>query len=181
MVITCRYCSKWYRVNLGRLKSNIFSFTCKKCNRINKVEIENFFPERTNHSNAEMKNYLLSSQQEKSTLTEKILPTFLDGDRLSRLATTHLKKEYGMLGITSKATAIMLLISIIPLLILWINSYRRIDNQIRGDTEQVMLKSASGLSKQISLRVDQNTDILNMLSRMPDIISMDSNRQFPLL
>ncbi|MGD9210277.1 MAG: methyl-accepting chemotaxis protein, partial [Desulfobacteraceae bacterium] len=43
------------------------------------------------------------------------------------------------------------------------------------------LESASGLSKQISLRVDQNTDILNMLSRMPDIISMDSNRQFPLL
>jgi methyl-accepting chemotaxis protein len=75
----------------------------------------------------------------------------------------------------------MLLISIIPLLLLWISSYKRFGTQVYNETEALLLVSASGLSEQINEWVDKNIRIMYALSKMPDIISMDPARQTPLL
>jgi methyl-accepting chemotaxis protein len=94
---------------------------------------------------------------------------------------THKTKKPHCFGITSKVTIIMLLISIIPLLILWILNYQRMVSQIHGDTEALMLEAATGLTEEMNEWVDINVRIIYALSKMPAIISMDPDRQTPLL
>ena len=94
---------------------------------------------------------------------------------------SHKTKKHHRFGITSKVTIIMLLISIIPLLILWILNYQRMVSQIHEDTEALMLEAAAGLRAEMNEWVDVNVRIIYALSKMPAIVSMDPSRQKPLL
>jgi methyl-accepting chemotaxis protein len=102
-------------------------------------------------------------------------------DNIAKVPLVRPKVKKRIFGITAKVTSIMLMISIIPLFILWTSSYQRLNTQLHNDTETLMIETARGLAKQINEWVDKNVRIIYTLSNMPDIISMDPTRQIPIL
>jgi methyl-accepting chemotaxis protein len=97
-----------------------------------------------------------------------------------RTSTRKTRKTHRF-GLTPRVTIIMLLISITPLLILWLLNYQRMVSQIHGDTEALMLEAAEGLAEEMNEWVDVNVRIIYALSKMPAIISMDPAYQKPFL
>jgi methyl-accepting chemotaxis protein len=181
MIVECSGCGKRYWIDPSKIKERAFNYKCKVCDKLNHVESQNISENQQSVGNGDAFSPPAIQTSPVSVDTTEMALTRKKKDNLIRIPSSRSKESVRFLGITGKVTAIMLMISIIPLIVLWTSSYQRLNTQLHQDTETLMLETASGLSKQINEWVDKNVRIVYMLSSMPDIISMDPARQTPLL
>ena len=172
MIIHCSDCGKEYRIDGARLTGKGIKFNCKSCHTENTMirASDNqlrHYPSKTNTQNSPVPKINFNSVETRSNEPIKL--------------STRQKKKTHRFGLTSRVTGIMLLISIIPLLLLWISSYKRFGAQINDDTEALMSEVATGLSEEMNEWVDVNVRVMYAISKMPAIISMDPTRQKPFL
>lgn len=182
MIINCSGCGKRYRIDSERIKSKAFTFKCKACYKVNRIEKVN--PAENQQGFRRDENTSPIMPQHNAKPIESKPGNFSDNikkDKLTKFPISRPKSRHRGLGITAKVTGIMLMISIIPLIILWTSSYQRINTQLHYDTETLMIETASGLARQINEWVDKNVRIIYTLSKMPAMISMDPKRQTPFL
>jgi HAMP domain-containing protein len=194
MIINCSGCGKRYRVNASMPQGIEIKIICNTCRKENKVVCPADNEVKHSSNINEASHPLIPNTDYNASKIEK-KPEPVGGALEAPKTTTpptsfssKIKEDYKKLtkkkyrfGITVKVTVIMVFAAIIPLLLFWISSYKRLDIQINKDTEALFLESASGLSKQINEWVDKNVRIIYALSKMPAIISMDPARQRPLL
>ena len=189
MIIHCSGCGKQYQIDASLVKGKGIKFNCKVCHQENKMiriannELRHFsniaktFPhsiQKINHNSTEKAIRFTPKIEENSneplkTSTQKI-----------KISTQQKNKKHRF-GITMRVTGIMLMVSIIPLIILWLLNYQRMVSQIHEDTEALISEAAVGLREEINEWVDVNVRIIYAISKLPAIISMDPERQKPLL
>jgi methyl-accepting chemotaxis protein len=172
MIIHCSDCGKGYRLDAARLTGKGIKFNCKSCDKENIMIREN---------NNQLSHYSSKTKPQTSLVpkakSSSIETTANEPFKIS----ARQKKKTHRFGLTLKVTGIMLLISIIPLLLLWISSYKRFGTQIHDETEALMSEVATGLSEEMNEWIDVNVRVIYAISKMPAIISMDPTRQRPLL
>ena len=100
------------------------------------------------------------------------------------------KKKVGMefpstpkvkFGLTAKVVTLMLLVSLVPLLIFAGIIMKQTNDRIRNDTERLMALTTSDMVSNVDEWIDKNVRVLKALAVMPDIVSMNRERQEPLL
>jgi len=84
-------------------------------------------------------------------------------------------------GLFSKIIIVMLLVSILPFGILWFLTFRETNERIRSDSEALMVQTAKGLADQIDGWIHGNFSTLRMAATLPEIVSMDREQQDPVL
>jgi methyl-accepting chemotaxis protein len=172
MIIHCSDCGKEYRIDGTRLTGKGIKFNCKSCHTENTMI-------RANDN--QLRHYSGKTKTQTSPVPKtNVNSVETRSDKPIKLSTRQKKKTHRF-GLTLKVTGIMLLISIIPLLLLWVSSYKRFDAQINDDTEALMSEAATGLSEEMNEWVDVNVRVMYAISKMPAIISMDPTRQKPFL
>ncbi|MFH0993885.1 MAG: cache domain-containing protein [Pseudomonadota bacterium] len=85
------------------------------------------------------------------------------------------------LGISSKFIILMLVATLIPLILFQAITYFQTSARITANTEAYLKQTSSGLAGQVNEWVDKNTRVLKILARQPEIISMNRERQEPIL
>jgi methyl-accepting chemotaxis protein len=172
MIIHCSDCGKEYRIDGARLTGKGIKFNCKSCHAENTMI-------RANDN--QLRHYSGKTKSQTSPVPKtNVNSVETRSDKPIKLSTRQKKKTHRF-GLTLKVTGIMLLISIIPLLLLWISSYKRFDAQIHDETEALMSEAATGLSEEMNEWVDVNVRVMYAIAKMPAIISMDPARQKPFL
>jgi methyl-accepting chemotaxis protein len=81
------------------------------------------------------------------------------------------------LGITGKLVTTMLLVSMIPILIMWISSYFRISSQLYAETEVLMKEKILTLTDELNKWVEKNRGIIYTFAKTKEIVSMNPLRQ----
>ena len=84
-------------------------------------------------------------------------------------------------GLTAKVVILMLVVSLVPLIIFAGITVKQTNDNIRNDTEKLMAVTASDMVSNVEEWTDKNVRVLRALAKMPDIISMNREKQEPLL
>ncbi len=92
-----------------------------------------------------------------------------------------LKEKHSGIGLIPKVTTLMLAVSLLPLILFACISIRQNSLQLRRDTELAGSQLTLRLAKQIDEWVQKNVSTIQALTQMPDIQSMDPDKQRPLL
>jgi methyl-accepting chemotaxis protein len=171
MIVFCEECGKRYRIDAGKIKGDKARLKCKSCGHL--IVVERPAPgeksaETPAPATVEMTREL-SPDAKKAPEQKKASPPPVK------------KKKRFRFGITAKVTFAMLLVSLAPLIILGAVAYQQADSRIRSDREQLMVAIAEGLSNHVDEWIDKNLRVLQALSVMPEIQSMNRLRQEPLL
>jgi len=84
-------------------------------------------------------------------------------------------------GLFSKTLIVMLLISLLPFGFFWFLTFREMNEHIRSDSEALMAQTAKGMVDEIDAWVNHNAALLRMAASLPEIVSMNRERQEPAL
>jgi methyl-accepting chemotaxis protein len=177
MDITCDACGKKYRIDETKMSKDTAKVKCKVCDHI--MVITKPKPEPT----PEIREPAISVEPEvprsivdqpkvapraEAEEEEKEIPAFYTGQKVR-------------FGLFTKIIIVMLFISLVPFLSFWYFSLRETNERIRSDTEDLMKQTAEGLGTQVEDWIQNHEKILRMHARLPEIISMQRERQEPFL
>jgi methyl-accepting chemotaxis protein len=154
--ITCDNCGKIYRVNENKIKGDTARLKCNSCANI--ITISRQKPEVSVDQNESV----VDTPEEK-----EISPNFI-------------KKE-AYFSLFTKIIIVMLLVSLIPMAIFWGVTYKENSVRIRNDTQLLMSLTAQGLENQVNSWIDNNIWVLKSAAKLPSVISMDRQKQEPVL
>jgi methyl-accepting chemotaxis protein len=192
MDVSCDACSKRYRIDETRMKSDTAKVKCKACGHLFTVArpqaadlVESIFetgasatvaaapspPPRTAASGLEDHAASLPPPEPfaaAAALEEKPYPA----------AAGPVKPRFGLFG---KTIIVMLLISILPFGIFWFITFRETSARIRSDSEALLAQTAKGLGDQVDSWINANFTMLRTAAKLPDIQSMNHERQEPIL
>ena len=85
------------------------------------------------------------------------------------------------LGISAKFSIMMLIATLIPLTLFLVLTYVQTSARINSNTEAFFNQASHGLAGQVNEWVDKNSRALKALARMPEMTSMDKDKQEPVL
>jgi methyl-accepting chemotaxis protein len=91
------------------------------------------------------------------------------------------KRKPRPLGLTAKVVALMLIISLVPLVSFWVIQFKQVNEKLRGDINNLMAATGNGMAGQVEEWIDKNVRVLEAAARLPDIASMEQKRQEPVL
>jgi len=158
--ITCDKCGKIYRVNENKIKGDTARLKCNSCANILTVSKQK--PEAAPVSSIDQYESVADTPREK-----EISPNFVK------------KKAY--FSLFAKIIIVMLLVSLIPMAIFWGVTYKENSVRIRNDTQLLMSLTAQGLENQVNSWIDNNIWVLKSVAELPSVISMDRQKQEPVL
>lgn len=84
-------------------------------------------------------------------------------------------------GLIFKVVSLMLIVSLVPLATFWGINFVQGNARTKQDTEVLINQITQGLADQVDEWIDKNIRILNTLTRLDDIQSMQQDKQSPLL
>ncbi len=177
MEITCDACGKKYRIDETKMSRDTAKVKCKVCDNIMtitkpKLEPTPKVPEPAISAEPEIPRRVISrpavAAEEESADEEKEIPAFYTGQRIR-------------FGLFTKIIIVMLFISLVPFLSFWGLTWRETNERIRSDTEILMAQTAKGLGTSVDSWINNNVSILRTTARLPEIISMERERQEPVL
>ena len=186
MILICEECGKKYQTR-GSLKKDKAKFKCRSCGHVitifksgiawdNKAEAIGSTVQLEEDGQASEKEIPMSPGEPTAT-TE---PMDEEKKPKSRVHES-LDASKVRFGLSAKVITVMLLVSLVPLLLFWVISYKQIGDQIRNDTERVMAVTAQGLGDQVDEWIDKNVLVLKAMANTQDIISMQQAQQEPIL
>jgi methyl-accepting chemotaxis protein len=96
-----------------------------------------------------------------------------------RASTLEAKKV--RFGLAAKIIVVMLIVSLLPLGVFWVITFRESSDRIRQDAELLMAQTANGLMSQVDEWIDKNVRVLKAAAGLENIQSMERFRQEPVL
>lgn len=192
MEISCAACGKKYRVDETKMKGAMARVKCKACNNLMVVakprpeEItepspppESFDPPVTNDTPEppvtpphpvppSVVEMAAPPVEAKVTAAEKDSSTFLSGQKIR-------------FGLFAKIIIVMLIVSLLPFAIYWGITLRETNLRVQAETEKLMAQTAKGLGEQVDSWIDNNVSVLRTAANLSEVISMDREKQEPVL
>jgi methyl-accepting chemotaxis protein len=183
MDITCDSCGKKYRIDETKMRKESAKVKCKTCDHI--MVITKPMPEPVPQPSitSEIAEAGISQEMEvprsvvdrpapppdeRPQEEEKEIPAYYGGQRVP-------------FGLFTKIIIVMLFISLVPFLCFWGLTWGETSERIRSNTENLMAQTAKGLGNQVDSWINNNVANLQLTARLPDIISMERERQEPIL
>ena len=192
MEISCDACGKKYRIDETKMKGAMARVKCKACNNLMVVtkprpeEItepppppESFDPSVTNdipeppvtpphpvpRSVVEM---AAPPVEAKTAAVEEDSSAFLGSQKIR-------------FGLFAKIIIVMLIVSLLPFAIYWGITLRETNLRVQTETEKLMAQTAKGLGEQVDSWIDNNVSVLRTAANLSDVISMEGEKQEPVL
>jgi methyl-accepting chemotaxis protein len=185
MDITCDACSKRYRIDETRMKSETARVRCKACGHMLHIArpqplplAETIFaaaappetpaaapdPAAAAADGPGAAVHMPGLTAFESAAESKELPAF----------GAPQKVRFGLFG---KTLIVMLLISLLPFVIFWFLTFRETSDRMRSDSEALLAQTAKGLADQMDGWVNANFGVLRTAAKLPDILSMNRDQQ----
>jgi methyl-accepting chemotaxis protein len=154
--VTCDECGKIYRINENKIKDETVRLKCNACENILTV------------SKPKPEDYVESYQ------------SFAEPSREKEISPNSAKKKV-YFSFFAKIIIVMLLVSLIPLAVFWGVTFKETSVRIRNDTQLIMSLTTQVLENQVNSWIDNNIWVLKSAAKLPSVISMDRQKQEPVL
>ena len=154
--ITCDNCGKIYRVNENKIKGETARLKCNSCANI----------------------ITISRQKPGASVDQN--ESVADTTKEKEISLNFIKKE-AYFSLFTKIIIVMLLVSLIPMAIFWGVTYKENSVRIRNDTQLIMSLTTQVLENQVNSWIDNNIWVLKSAAKLPSVISMDRQKQEPVL
>ncbi|WP_324292622.1 cache domain-containing protein [uncultured Desulfobacter sp.] len=151
MIVACTKCGKKYTVDEKNFKQNIMQFKCRACGTVCTLEKPVVSYESVEYS----EDIPVAGKAEKN-------------DRIR-------------FGLFPKTIILMLLISLVPVGLLFMITYNETGDRVKQDTQAQMEQATSGLMNHIDEWVDKNKRLLHTAARLESIKSLDAVEQTMVL
>jgi len=191
MDITCDACSKKYRIDETRMKSETARVRCKACGHMLHVAKPRLVPLAETIFDA-------AAPPETPAAISDPPPAAAAADGpgaaeqmtgMSAFESAAESKEQPALGtpqkvrfgLFGKTLIVMLLISLLPFVIFWFLTFRETSDRMRSDSEALLAQTAKGLADQMDGWINANFGVLRMATKLPDILSMNRDQQEAIL
>lgn len=175
--VLCDACGKRYRVDETRMKTVTVRVACKACGKLLTVRKprpdEDAPPPRRAEEAAEA-GPGSSGAAEPETAAEA--PAW--GEPFTEAAYPRSRPRFGIFG---KTLALMLFVGIVPLALFGYITFRESSARMRADAEAILSEASKGLADRLDAWMQANFAVLRMAAAMPEIRSMNRERQEPLL
>ena len=192
MEISCDACGKKYRIDETKMKGAMARVKCKACNNLMVVtkprpeEItepppppESFDPAVTNdipEPPVTPPHPMPRSVVEMAPPPVEVKPAAVEGDSSAFLGSQKIR-----FGLFKKIIIVMLIVSLLPFAIYWGITLRETNLRVQTETEKLMAQTAKGLGDQVDAWIDNNVSVLRTAANLSDVISMDREKQEPVL
>jgi methyl-accepting chemotaxis protein len=192
MDVSCDACSKRYRIDETRMKSDSAKVKCKACGHLFTVLkpqapdlVESIFetgapaaPAAAPPSPPQRASFPAEDGAGTRRASEPFTAAAALEEKPYPAAAGPVKPRFGLFG---KTLVVMLLISILPFAIFWFITFREASARIRGDSEALLAQTAKGLGDQVDSWINANFSVLRTAAKLPDIMSMNRDKQEPIL
>jgi methyl-accepting chemotaxis protein len=192
MEISCDSCGKKYKIDETRMKGTRAKVKCKVCDNvmvITKPEPDTgptaaaatefldpsptgaSLPVDVSEPSKEPQVRIerpYAAAEEQSIDTDRDMTPFVSGQKI----------RFGLFG---KILIVMLIVSLLPFGVFWFITFKETNDRIRNDTEMLMAQTAKGLGERVDSWIEGNVAILRTASRLPEIRSMERERQEDIL
>jgi methyl-accepting chemotaxis protein len=176
MQITCDKCGKIYRVDEQKIKGEKARLKCRACENVIIVTKPAPAPEPEPEPAATLqKEPVQPAPQEAPAPAPEPAPP---AESEPVVAPTRKKVRFGLFP---KITAVMLIVSLLPLVIFWTIIYKETVTRIRDDTETVFSLTAKELGQQVDNWIENNVWVLRSAAELPAIQSMNRQLQERIL
>ena len=192
MEISCDSCGKKYKIDETKMKGTRAKVKCKVCENVMVInrpmpdtdpgldsptefldpghtgppaEPEPEPPSKEPQVRIE-RSY--AAAEEQAINTERDMTPFVSGQKI----------RFGLFG---KFLIVMLIVSLLPFGIFWFITFKETNDRIRSDTELLMAQTAKGLGERVDSWIEGNVAILRTASRLPEIKTMEKERQEAIL
>jgi len=193
MVIRCEKCGQKYRVDESTIPGGTIRSRCKQCQTLIVVAKPKTAPAAVADSRlAPGATPAAADQRARAFPTPgAALPPPQDApagskpegkaDERAESRQPARKRKGRRPGLTAKVVALMLVISLVPLVSFWAVQFKQINDRLRADVENLMAATGKGMAGQVDEWIDKNVRVLVAAAQLPDIASMDRRRQEPIL
>ena len=165
--IACNHCGKDYRVDESQIRGDSAKMKCQECGMF--IIIEKPAPSMNGPDPA--------GSPAAATLDE----ASADSASVRDAAKASADRTRVKFGLTTRMILLMLMISLVPLALFGVISYRQTEAQIRHDTVGLMEQTAAGLTSQVNEWIDKNVRVLQAAAKLDAIVSLERGRQEPVL
>jgi methyl-accepting chemotaxis protein len=193
MVIRCEKCGQKYRIDESTVPGGTIRSRCKKCQTVIVVAKPKTSAAAALDSRMVLEATLAAEdlRARPSSTPGPALPPPQDApaeskpegksDERTESRKTAKKRKGRGLGLTTKVVALMLVISLVPLVSFWVVQFSQMNDRLRADIENLMAATGKGMAGQVDEWIDKNVRVLEAAAQLPDIASMDRSRQEPIL
>lgn len=147
MIVTCTNCEKKYTVDEKKFKQKTVQFKCRACNTVFTVEKPVLSYESVEYS------------EDISVSMEK------EGEGRIKFGLYH------------KSILLMLFVSLVPLGLFFVATYIETGNRVKTNTQILMQQATAGLLDHIDEWVDKNKRMLETVSKLASVTSLDTAEQ----
>jgi len=188
--IACVQCGKKYRVDETNMKGTRGKVKCKACGTLMVITIRRAAtepPEGAVNKQLSANDEMLESPHYPS---ETVPPSAVDRQTVAakdmpaqpkRDLSTLINRKKARFGLSPKIVIVMLIVSLLPLAVFWGITFRETRDRVRNATENLLAQTARGIEIEIDGWINNNVSILRTAAKMPEMISMDGNRQEKIL
>jgi len=188
MVIRCEKCGQKYRVDESRIPGGTIRSRCKQCQTVIVVAKPKTGPAVADGRMALEATLEAEDLRARPSPTPAVAPPppqdvpaeskpEVESDGRSKSSKTAGKRKRRSPGLTAKVVALMLLISLVPLVSFWAVQFKQMNERLRADLESLMAATGKGMAGQVDEWIDKNVRVLEAAANLPDIASMDRKRQ----
>ena len=192
MEISCDACGKKYRVDETKMKGEMARVKCKACG--NQMVVTKPHPEKISEPPPTPEDLhpsvtadipeppVTPPQPAPQSSPERAAPSVAvdmadDGEDSS----AFLSGQKIRFGLFVKIIIVMLIVSLLPFAIFWGITLRETNLRVNTETEKLMAQTAKGLGEQVDAWIDNNVSVLRTAAYLSEIISMDREKQEPVL
>jgi len=158
MIVICEECGKSYRIDPGKIRGSEARFTCKHCG-----------------------NQITAPVQPPAKISEKTSPPAPLKRNRGESKSAYLSPPKIRFGLTAKLFIMMIIVSLVPLVTFWGITLKKTKDRIRFEARKNTNLQFLGAAHNIDRWFYDNARILQLLAMTPDIVSMDTRKQGPLL
>jgi methyl-accepting chemotaxis protein len=193
MVIRCEKCGQKYRIDESTVVGETIRSRCKHCQTVIVVAKPKTSPAAALDSRMVLEATLAAEdlRARPSPTPGAAPPPPQDvpaaskpkgkADEWTEPRKTEGKRKGRGPGLTAKVVALMLVISLVPLVSFWAVQFSQMNDRLRADIENLMAATGKGMAGQVDEWIDKNVRVLEAAAQLPDLASMDRKRQEPIL
>lgn len=193
MVIRCEKCGQKYRVDESTIPGGTIRSRCRNCQAVIVVVKPKASPPAALDSRMALEATLSAEELRARPPSPRgvDLPPPKEEPAASKpggssdegrdFRKSEGKRKGRGLGLTARVVALMLVISLVPLVSFWAVQFKQMNDRLRADIENLMAATGKGMAGQVEEWIDKNMRVLEAAAQLPDIASMDRKRQEPIL
>jgi methyl-accepting chemotaxis protein len=180
VIALCELCGKQYRVDETAINVEKARFKCRSCGNFIFISNPNANSKKLLNAQGLPQSLPLVDAQtfEEDTYNNKKHSSVYSPPRIENYPEKKKKRGFSLV---TKVICLMLIVSLMPFGTVWWVLIKQVSLQITQDTETLIDQVASNLVVHVNEWMDKNIRVLNALSEMEAMTSMDPAQQTPFL